>query len=331
MSAFNVWVTERCNLCCAYCYEGKKRCIDMNDEVADKTVLFIQKNMMLDNFNMVNFHGGEPLLAIGAILRIIGSCNKFGKFSYSLTTNGTLINDYILEELKKHKVYVSLSIDGTKEVHDHNRKKHNGLGTYDSVVKSLIALQEREIDARVRMTITPETVSRLYESVMSIANLNAKTIVAMIDLYDDCWTDSLLNELQEKLVLIYSKLKGTGRVEFAFYSDLKKRKRGLCDGGIKNFNISADGTIYPCYCTVNDPEYIIGSVFSGIDEDLLCKHKVFYDERNTTCKGCQNEYSCLAMRCKYINNSLTGEYLTASPIMCRLEHILESIRGLTND
>lgn len=44
------------------------------------------------------------------------------------------------------------------------------------------------------------------------------------------------------------------------------RKKGLCDDGITNFNISADGMIYPCTCLVNDKEYMIGSVFNGIDD-----------------------------------------------------------------
>lgn len=331
MSAFNVWVTERCNLCCTYCYEGEKRGIDMNDEVIEKTVSFIMKNMEQDHSNMINFHGGEPLLAIDSILKIISLCSKIGRFSYSLTTNGTALNEFVLDELKKNRVYVSLSIDGTKEVHDLNRKKRNGSGTYDSVIESLMALQERDIDVRVRMTVTPETVSRLYDSVMSIAKLNAETIVAMIDLYNERWTDNLLNVLQEQLIMIHTKLRETGKVGFAFYSNLRRTKKGLCDGGITNFNISADGTIYPCSCTVNDTGYIIGSVFSGIDENILCKHKVYYDKRNTTCNDCKNEYACLSMRCKYINKSLTGDYLTASPVICRLEHIMQSIRVLNND
>ena len=332
MSAFNIWVTEKCNLCCTYCYEGKKRCIDMNDEVIGKTVSFIQKNMEQNKSNMINFHGGEPLLAIDSILKIISSCNTLGRFSYSLTTNGTVLNEHILDELKKNNVYISLSIDGTKEVHDLNRKKHDGSGTYEYAIEALEALQERDIDVRVRMTVTPDTASSLYESVMDIANLNAKTIVAMIDLYDKRWTDELLDTLQEQLVMIYTALKDNDKTEFSFYSDIKKRtKKGLCDGGITNFNISADGKLYPCSCMVNDAEHIIGSVFSGIDESLLHEHQIYYDKRNTTCEGCKNEYACLSMRCKYINKSLTGEYLAASPLICRLEHIIHGIRVMNND
>lgn len=328
MSAFNIWVTEKCNLCCSYCYEGEKRYIDMNDEVIEKTISFIHKNMEQSKANMINFHGGEPLLAIDNIIKIITSCNKIGRFRYSLTTNGTIVNDFVLDELKKKHIYVSLSIDGTKEIHDCNRKKHNGSGTYNTAVECLKALQDRDIDVRVRMTVTPETVSAIYNSVMSIADLNAKTIVAMIDLYDDHWTDSLLDVLKEQLIMIHIDLKE--KSEFSFYSDLKMKKKGFCDGGITNFNISADGMIYPCTCLVNDKEHMIGSVFNGIDDSLLHKHKVYYDKRNTTCNGCKNEYTCLSMRCKYINKSLTGEYLTASPIICRLEHIMHSIRLLYN-
>ena len=332
MSAFNIWVTENCNLCCTYCYEGEKRCFDMNDEIIEKTISFVHENMEQNKSNMINFHGGEPLLAIDSILKIINSCNSFGRFSYSLTTNGTVMNDRILDELKKNKVYVSLSIDGKREVHDLNRKKSDGSGTYDYAVKSLEALQKREIDVRVRMTVTPDTVPKLYNSVMSIAKLNAATIVAMIDLYDKRWTDAILDMLQEQLIMIYTVLKDSDKTEFTFYSDIKKRvKRGLCDGGVTNFNISANGNIYPWVCMVNDAEHIIGSVFNGIDNSSLHKYKFYYDKRNQTCDDCKNEYTCLSMRCKYINKSLTGEYLTASPIICRLEHIMQRVRGLNTD
>lgn len=331
MSAFNIWVTEKCNLSCSYCYEDKKRYIDMDDEVLEKTVSFIRENMEQSKTNIANFHGGEPLLAIDSIMKIIKLCNKIGKFNYSLTTNGTIVNDFVLDELKKNHVYVSLSIDGTKEIHDFNRKNYNGSGTYNTAIKCLKALQDRDINVRVRMTVTPETVSVIYNSVMSIADLHAETIVAMIDLYDDRWTDSLLDVLKEQLIMIHMDLQKRKKSEFSFYSDLKTKKKGLCDGGITNFNISADGIIYPCTCLVNDKEYMIGSVFKGIDDNLLYKHKVYYDKRNITCNGCKNEYTCLSKRCKYINKSLTGEYLTASPIICRLEHIMHSIRLLYND
>lgn len=207
MSAFNIWVTEKCNLCCTYCYEGEKRCIDMNDEVLEKTVLFIHENMEQSKTNIINFHGGEPLLAIDNIIKIIKLCNKIGRFNYSLTTNGTVVNNFVLDELKKNHIYVSLSIDGTKEIHNFNRKKHNGSGTYNTAVECLKALQDRDINVRVRMTITSEIVSVIYDSVMSIIELNAETIVAMIDLYDDRWTDLLLDVLKEQLIMIHIEMK----------------------------------------------------------------------------------------------------------------------------
>ena len=330
MSAFNIWVTEKCNLNCSYCYEGEKRCIDMSDEVIEKTVSFIHDNMAKNEANNINFHGGEPLLAFEKIIKIIHLCDDMGDFCYSLTTNGTVINNTMLEKLKENRVYISLSIDGTKEIHDFNRKRKDGSGSYDWAVKSLKLLQEKEMDIRVRMTVTPDTVSRLYDSVMSIVGLEAKTIVAMIDLYDKRWTDELFNLLQDQLILIHKELKAKDKIEFCFYSDLKRKRMGCCDGGISNFNISADGNIYPCSCVVNDEKYKIGSVFTGIDRHLLSRHTIFYDKRNETCDGCGNEYFCLTKRCKYINKSITGEYLTASPVMCKLEHITHNIISLVN-
>lgn len=331
MSAFNIWVTEKCNLNCTYCYEGGKRSLNMTEEVVENTISFIHENMDSNGYNLINFHGGEPLIAIETILKIVSACNNIGGFNYSLTTNGTLLSEPVLDKLKDNRIFISLSLDGTKKVHDLNRKKHDGTGTYDIVVNSMKLLQEREIPVRVRMTVTPETVLELYDSVMNIVQLNAKNIVAMIDIYDNSWTNQLIDVLKEQLIRTHIELFRSEEAEFTFYNELKKIKKGLCDGGISNYNIAIDGMIYPCSCLVNDKDYVIGSVYNGVDNRLLEKHKIYYDQRNITCSGCSNELACLSLRCKFINKTLTGKYLTAPPIICKLEHILYDIRALINN
>ena len=114
MSSFNIWVTEKCNLCCTYCYETSKRTLSMSDETIGKTIAFIRKNFQINDYNMINFHGGEPLIAADIILRIVSECNSMGRFCYSLTTNGLLLNEDLAKKLIDSRIYISLSLDGTK-------------------------------------------------------------------------------------------------------------------------------------------------------------------------------------------------------------------------
>ena len=65
MSSFNIWVTEKCNFCCTYCYEKSRLTLSMNDETVEKTIAFIRRNINPNGYNMVNFHGGEILMLIG--------------------------------------------------------------------------------------------------------------------------------------------------------------------------------------------------------------------------------------------------------------------------
>ena len=138
MALFNIWLTERCNMNCTYCYENNKSAKLMSNETINDLIAFISEKYLLMDYPMINFHGGEPLIAYEQMISIIDNCiaNKMN-FKYSVTTNALLLNESMVRSLREFDVYLSVSLDGNRDVHDRCRKKSDGTGTYEEVIKKI--------------------------------------------------------------------------------------------------------------------------------------------------------------------------------------------------
>ena len=99
------------------------------------------------------------------------------------------------------------------------------------------------------------------------------------------------------------------------------RKKGMCYGGINSFHIDPKGDIYPCVYTVNDDDYKCGNVVKGIDEKKIKEFKEINRRIVRSCNNCKYGEYCISTRCKFINKKLVGDFYTASPIVCNVEHV----------
>src|SRR3990170_2286015 len=123
LSSLTIILTDQCNFNCAYCYQkkGKQR---LDSAVLTRAVRFFQPFFARECF--IDFYGGEPLLAFEEIRRTVEQIERLSKkrgikAHYSLTTNGSLLNDYILDFLEDHEFSVLLSFDGLAQ--DISRRK----------------------------------------------------------------------------------------------------------------------------------------------------------------------------------------------------------------
>lgn len=139
-----VVVTLRCNSNCSYCQVSKKDIEDLNYDMDKETAKnVVEKIFESPSPNIkIEFQGGEPLLSFDIIKYIIEKAewkNIFKKknLEFVICTNLTLIDEKKLKWLKGHKVYISTSIDGPKELHDKNRPLHNSENSYDDVVEKI--------------------------------------------------------------------------------------------------------------------------------------------------------------------------------------------------
>jgi uncharacterized protein len=173
-------VTNQCNLACGYCYEysddkiskteGKPKYMD--DEIAQSAIDMLIKESAERPSIHVTFFGGETLLNFPMLRRAVTyanqKCEEAGKtVEFSLTTNATLLNEQVVDFLSEHRVGVTVSIDGDRELNDKMRIFHDGRGSYDIIVPKIKMLLERHrtnsIGARVTLSSGVSHVRRIYE------------------------------------------------------------------------------------------------------------------------------------------------------------------------
>lgn len=244
-------ITERCNLECVYCYEHGKAARDMPLETA---IRIIEKELNADDdAEHVAFQlfGGEPFIAFGTIEDIVRylKAHDFKKsWSISSITNGTLIHGRIQDWLKDNPDFaLSLSLDGTKQMHDANR-----CGSFDNVDLDFFAGQYP--GSRAKMTVSPQTLGSLAEGVVFLHSLGFRVHNNLgygIDWSDEANVALLERELMS-LVEYYRahpEMEECSLLAFPFrdlYASQGKAVRS-CDAGCGVVAYDVDGREWPCH------------------------------------------------------------------------------------
>jgi uncharacterized protein len=177
MGGFTVFITTKCNLGCSYCiyggqYEQHEELSQtaMPWETVQNTMTFLREHSKKSKQVRLDFFGGEPLLAFETIKRgveylksIIGP--EGPKVVVTITSNGTVITDKILNFLLEHNVFLQFSIDGSQRTHDQNRTfKNSSQGSFEQIFKNLNRIYTRDADyfrrnVRLKGVITTETLT----------------------------------------------------------------------------------------------------------------------------------------------------------------------------
>ena len=164
--------TISCNFSCSYCFEStNKRSGNMSEEVEDAIIEFLVKNKK-KKISIVWF-GGEPLLNVQTIERISQKLKQNEvSFSASMITNGSLLNERVVEVLNKIPMeYIQISMDGTRTVHDSRRHFHTGIGSFDIIVKGIKnLLTNTSIPITIQLSIDRSN-SKEYERLLEFFNL----------------------------------------------------------------------------------------------------------------------------------------------------------------
>lgn len=325
-----IWVTTGCNLKCKYCYEGvDKKFENMNQEVADKTVKFIEA-MYNENQRdplIVEFHGGEPLLNYSIIQYLVIQIERrFPRTLFGITTNGLLLTQERIQYLSDKMNYgFSLSIDGNRATNDQNRVDCCGNGTYERVIEMLPELLVCRADIRARMTYTPETVESLADNIIHLINCGFINIVSAPDYFSSNWSIEKMDILLEQMVKVKNYYKKRiiqeDAVRISLLEDRFKTK-GICQGGKSNFHVLPNGDIYPCSYGVGETELLIGNVLKGfILESNIQKLQQINISPVHKCQGCKVYSACISSRCKIFNKVLQGDYFEPVPVICAIEHV----------
>ena len=336
IKALCLHVAHTCNLNCEYCFagQGKYHGEDalMSFEVGKAALDFLVKNSGTRKNLEVDFFGGEPLVNFDVVKQLVKYARSIEKeagknFRFTLTTNGVLLDDDVIDFLNKEMNNVVLSLDGRKEINDAKRKTPNGKGSYDIIVPKFQNFVKKRGDKEyyMRGTFTRNNLD-FTKDIFHMLDLGFKEL-SMEPVVSKPDTEYALRE--EDLDTIYEqyeilakemiKRKREGN-PFTFYHymiDLSggpciyKRITG-CGSGTEYLAVTPNGDFYPCHQFVGDKNFLMGNVKEGItnnklrDEFKLCN---VYSRKE--CENCWAKLYCsggCAANSFHTTGSINGVY-----------------------
>ena len=343
VKALCLHIAHDCNLSCKYCFaeEGEyhgRRAL-MSFEVGKKALDFLIANSG-NRINLeVDFFGGEPLMNWNVVKQLVEygrsqekEHNK--KFRFTLTTNGVLLNDEIMEFCNREMSNVVLSLDGRPEVNDRMRPFRNGKGSYELIVPKFqkFAKSRGEKDYFVRGTFTRNNLDFgndvLHYADLGFEKLSMEPVVAAPEEPYSIREEDLPQIMDEydRLAKEFVKRQKEGRgfKFFHFMLDLSqgpcvaKRLSG-CGSGTEYLAVTPWGDLYPCHQFVGNEEFLLGNVDTGVvntkvrDEFKLCN--VYAKEK---CKNCFARFYCSG-GCAANSFNFHGSITDAYDIGCEMQ------------
>ena len=317
IKALCLHIAHDCNLACKYCFaeEGEyhgRRAL-MSFETGKKALDFLIKNSGNRYHLEVDFFGGEPLMNFETVKQLVIYGRSLEKvhhkrFRFTLTTNGVLLNDDIIEFINKEMANVVLSTDGRKEVNDAMRPFRNGKGSYDLIMPKLrkLADSRKQQNYYVRGTFTRFN-KDFAEDVLSLNDLGFEQISVEPVVADEDEPYAIRSEDIPEICKEYDRLavemikrhrEGRDFNFFHFMIDLSggpcvaKRLSG-CGSGTEYLAVTPWGDIYPCHQFVGQEAYLMGDVDSGIRRfDLQDEFKQCNVYAKEQCSACFARFYC---------------------------------------
>lgn len=317
IKALCLHIAHTCNLNCSYCFasQGKyhgERAL-MSYEVGKRALDFLIENSGSRRNLEVDFFGGEPLMNFDVVKRLVEYARSIEKekgknFRFTLTTNGVLVDDDVIDFADREMSNVVLSLDGRKEVHDRYRVDYAGNGSWDKIVPKF----QRFVEARggknyyMRGTFThanPDFLEDIKTMLdLGFSELSMEPVVAADD------DPAALTEADKPIVMKQYEQLAELMLErdkegkpFTFYHymiDLKggpciyKRISG-CGSGTEYMAVTPWGDLYPCHQFVGDEKFKLGDIWHGVDntavQDEFASCNVYAREE---CRDCWAKLYC---------------------------------------
>ena len=293
VKALCLHVAHTCNLNCSYCFasQGKyhgERAL-MSFEVGKRALDFLMENSGSRTNLEVDFFGGEPLMNWDVVKRLVEYARSVEKergknFRFTLTTNGVLIDDEVIEFSNREMSNVVLSLDGRKEIHDRTRVDYAGNGSYDRIVPKF----QKFVESRggknyyMRGTFThanPDFTNDVFhmadlgftelsmEPVVSApddpAALTPEDLEVVKEQYEILAKDMLRRKKEGKPITFYHYM-----IDLTGGPCIYKRISG-CGSGTEYMAVTPWGDLYPCHQFVGEEAYKLGNVWDGVTNKAL--------------------------------------------------------------
>ncbi|NQS75482.1 MAG: thioether cross-link-forming SCIFF peptide maturase [Peptococcaceae bacterium] len=361
LKALCLHVAHDCNLRCEYCFASKgsynvdKRL--MPEEIAFQAVDFLVENSGKRENIEIDFFGGEPLLNFGVVKKTVEYARKIEtltgkKFYFTITTNGTLFDESNIAYINENMDNVVISIDGRKSVHDAIRYNAAGRGTYDKILADALRLvRSRENKSYfIRGTFTSWNTD-FSQDVLHLADQGFEEI-SMEPVVGTGEDFHIREEHIPEIIAEYERLAYAyiTRIReghpFRFYHfnvDIYQgpclyKRITACGAGTEYFAVTPEGHLYPCHQFVGQEEFQMGSLDTGIKNNILVEQ---FGQANILnkedCRNCWAKLFCSG-GCHANSYFANGNILKPVESICAMQKkriecaiMIEVCRQLEND
>lgn len=320
-------VTQNCNLKCRYCSfacdetflnrdHSKKT---MKFEIAKKTLDFLKEHSKNTKSISIGFYGGEPLIEI----KLIEECIEYAKkiffdkiITFNITSNGTIMNNKILQVLKENNVVLMISLDGPRAIHNINRRYFiNGKGSFDKVIENLLFIKKNEYEyfKTIKYNSVVELDNNNIEDVVNFFSSNEVTrdndyqLTLVADNFININYSETNEFLCSKETYIFKNfinyLCGKSfSYDFSYLENLKSLSQtisfekelpkqyhnyGPCIPGYLRLHVDVDGIFRPCEkVSEKSDEMIIGNINDGFNYDNIYRLLNYGSTKRLNCKNC---------------------------------------------
>ena len=336
VKALCLHVAHTCNLNCSYCfasqgkYHGERALMSL--EVGKRAIDFLIENSGTRHNLEVDFFGGEPLMNWEVVKQIVAYARSVEKqhnknFRFTLTTNGMLINDEVIEFANREMSNVVLSLDGRREVHDATRVDYAGHGSYDRIVPKF----QKLVAARggkgyyMRGTFThrnPDfTKDVLHMADLGFTELSMEPVVCapgdpaaltpddieiVKEQYEILAKDMIRRRRDGKPITFYHYM-----IDLTAGPCIYKRISG-CGSGTEYMAVTPWGDLYPCHQFVGEEAYRLGDIWNGVtNRELREEFRACNAYARPECADCWAKLYCsggCAANAYHASGSIRGVY-----------------------
>ena len=336
VKALCLHVAHTCNLNCSYCFasQGKyhgDRAL-MNLEVGKRALDFLIENSGKRRNLEVDFFGGEPLMNWDVVKDLVKYARSIEKahdknFRFTLTTNGVLIDDDVIEFSNREMSNVVLSLDGRKEIHDRLRVDYAGNGSYERIVPKFKQFVESRGGRNyyMRGTFThanPDFTKDVFHMTdMGFTELSMEPVVCAEGDPAELTKEDIetVKDQYELLACEMLKRRQEGR-PFTFYHYMLDLTEGPCiykrisgcGSGTEYMAVTPWGDLYPCHQFVGEETYKLGNIWDGVTNPHLREQfRACNAYSRPECKDCWAKLYCsggCAANAYHATGSIVGVY-----------------------
>ena len=336
VKALCLHVAHTCNLNCSYCFASQGRFHGeralMSFETGKRALDYLIENSGTRRNLEVDFFGGEPLMNWDVVKQLVRYARSIEKeknknFRFTLTTNGLLIDDDVIDFCNQEMGNVVLSLDGRKETHDRLRKDYAGNGSYDRIVPKFQKLVEARGNKNyyMRGTFThanPDFTNDLFHMAdLGFTELSMEPVVCDPADPEALTAEDieLVKEQYELLAkdMIRRKEEGHPITFYHYMLDLTggpciyKRVSG-CGSGTEYMAVTPWGDLYPCHQFVGEEVYKLGNIWDGVtNTELREEFRKANAYSRPDCRDCWARFYCsggCAANAFHASGSINGIY-----------------------